>query len=167
MKCDIIDKFFITFNAILENDKLPINYTDGLVLYNSEINFIHTVFSNPDSNAKDLSQILNITKGAVTQFGNKLENKGIILRYLKPGNKKEKYFKLTELGEKLRLENIESHNKANSKICNYLSSLNIDDREVISNFLDKISTLPISRFECECGCYVKNNYLKGGTNART
>ena len=45
MKCDIIDKFFITFNAILENDKLPINYTDGLVLYNSEINFIHTVFS--------------------------------------------------------------------------------------------------------------------------
>ncbi|WP_100066091.1 MarR family winged helix-turn-helix transcriptional regulator [Miniphocaeibacter massiliensis] len=153
MQCEIIDKFFITFDKILENDKLPKDYGLGVLLHNSELNFLYTINQNPDANVKDLSNILNITKGAVTQFGNKLENKGLILRYFKNGNKKEKFFKLTELGESISIKHISFRNDANRKVCSYLSTLSVHERETISKFLDKISMLPISRFECECGCY--------------
>ncbi len=157
MQCGVIDKFFKTFNIILENDKLPTDYGDGEPLYNSEINFINAIYLNPNSNVKDLSNILNITKSAVTQYGNKLETKGILNRYLKEGNKKEKYFQLSKKGENIRLKHIQLHNKANTEICNYLLTLKENDRKVILDFLEKISNLPISKFDCGSNCFSENS----------
>lgn len=150
MLCNIIDKYFLTLNSFLEDDKFPKDYGTGESLYSAEITFINAIYNNPESNAIELSKILNITRGAVTQYGNKLEEKNIIERYLKEGNKKEKYYRLTEEGNKIIDGYFKYHKDANDKICEYLSSLDHDEKKIILEFLDKMSELPITRFKCDC-----------------
>lgn len=152
MICKVVDKYFLTFDNLLDDDKSPKDYGSGHLLYRSEMNFIKAVNSHPDSNSKELSEALNITKGAVTQFGNKLEERDIITRYLKPGNKKEKYYKLTKKGIDIINSYIAYHEEANTKICEYLSTLDKYEKSIIMDFLNKMSSLEITRFECGSNC---------------
>lgn len=160
MLCKVVDQYFLTFDTLLDDDKSPKDYGSGHMLYKSEVNFIKAIYYNPDSNSKELSEILNITKGAVTQFSNKLEDRGIIIRYLKPGNKKEKYYKLTDVGNEIIINYKKYHEEANQKICDYLSSLDKEEKKIILNFLDTISNLEVSRFECTSSCCSGKN-IKG------
>lgn len=155
----------------MEEEKKPKDYGTGHLLYHSEINLINTIYKHPTSNAITLSKIMSITRGAVTQIGNQLEEKGFITRYLKEGNKKEKYYRLTTLGEKVREGHEQYHKEANQSICRYLSTLGDNDVDLIMDFLSKIATLPISEFECtckECTCnasHTDQNNRKEHTNA--
>lgn len=150
MQCTIITHYFASMNILLEAEKSPRDYGTGHLLYHSEVNLIDSIYKNQESNAITLSRIMGITRGAVTQIGNQLEEKGLVARYLKTGNKKEKYYKLTQFGDKVRKGHEQYHRQANENICNYLSTLGDDDTALIVDFLDKISMLPISEFECAC-----------------
>ena len=152
MICNIVDKYFLTLSMIYEDEKSPKDYGTGHFLYGSEINFIIAVNNNPESNAMELSKILNITRGAVTQYGNKLEKRGIIYRYFKKGNKKEKYYSLSDIGQNIIQNYYDCHNEANRNICNYFSSLSIDEKEIIFSFLDRVAKYPISKFNCNSNC---------------
>lgn len=161
MLCEVISKYFNNLDSYLNDEKSPRDYGSGQLLYQSEINFINAIYNNPESNAMELSKKLNITRGAVTQYGNKLEEKGIVTRYLKEGNKKEKYYKLTDLGYKVVSGYIQYHKNANKEICNYLSSLTPEEISIITEFLDRISDLPVTKCNFDSGkCYFDNELLK-------
>lgn len=153
MQCAIIDKYFSSMGVLLENEKQPTDYGSGELLYSSEALFLRTVSSNPQVNAVELSKILNVTRGAITQLGNKLEQRKFIHRQLKDGSKKEKRHLLTTEG-KAALNAYEiRHREANAQMCAYLSSLSEEEKAVILNFLEKLSSLPISHFTCtSAGC---------------
>lgn len=152
MQCRMIHQYFTSMNTLMEEERKPRKYGTDHLLYHSEINLIDTIYRHPESNAITLSKIMGVTRGAVTQIGNQLEDKGFIVKYLKSGNKKEKYYRLTELGDEVRRGHAQYHKEANENICNYLSTLEEGDAALIMDFLDKISMLPISEFECNCGC---------------
>ncbi|NLO85656.1 MAG: MarR family transcriptional regulator [Clostridiales bacterium] len=154
MQCRIIHRYFTTLSALMEEEKKPRNYGTSHLLYHSEINLIDCVHKHPECNAITLSRMMGVTRGAVTQIGNQLEEKGFIARYLKSGNKKEKYYRLTELGDEVRRGHEQYHKEANQRICSYLSTLEESDATLIMDFLDQISMLPISEFECcgDCNC---------------
>ena len=156
MQCRIIHRYFSSIYSLMEEEKKPRNYETDNLLYHSEINLIDSIYKNQECNAMMLSRIMGITRGAVTQIGNQLEEKGFIVRYLKSGNKKEKYYRLTELGDKVRKGHEQYHKEANEHICDYLSTLEDGTMVLIMDFLDKISMLPISEFECTCNCNCSN-----------
>ena len=149
MQCKLVGKLFEVVNAIISSEKVPRDYGTGHLLYHSELHFIEIVSRNPETNAIALSEIMNVTRGAVTQTSNKLEKKGVIERYSKPDNKKEKYYRLTELGNTLRKAHLKHHADANGQMCEYLRSLNDAEKEVIVQFLDRVSdAMPICVFDC-------------------
>lgn len=154
MKCETISKYFSAVNAIHESRKEPLYHIHTTPIFHSEISFMETIQKNPDANAVELSKIINVTRGAITQWGNKLEEKGIVKRYQKEGNKKEKYYLLTEFGETILEKHAQHCDDANTKICQYLSNLDSKERAAIINFLETVSHLPISEFECNSNCCV-------------
>ena len=151
MQCTVISEFFEIKDYLSNEQKTPRDFGTGHLLYQSEINLINIIHKHPDLKVSELSKKLGITRGAVTQIGNKLVERGFILRYAEESNKKEKYYKLTELGETVRNGYEKYHANANAEMCNFLCSLNDMEKTVLLNFFRKMKEcIPISLFDCQC-----------------
>lgn len=153
MQCDVIHSLLSTVSALKQEAKRPKDYGTGDVLYYSEAKMLEVIHRNPELNAVQLSRLMNISRGAVTQMSNKLEEKGYIIRYLQEGNKKAKYYQLTERGKLIKEKHDHYHREANGQICNYLKSLDKHEMTIIMSFLNEIKDLPISEFECSERCH--------------
>lgn len=148
MQCNIINKLFQIINETNQAEKVPKDYGTGDLIYHSEINLLDAIFQFPNFNAVELANQMGVTRAAITQLTKKLEQRGLIIRYIKEGNKKEKYFKLTTAGETIKHGHDRYHRSANLQICRYLSSLDPHEYDIIISFLDHLAGLPISEFEC-------------------
>jgi DNA-binding MarR family transcriptional regulator len=67
----------------------------------SEVHYIECIGKNADSNVTKLAESLYMTRGAISKITRRLIEKGVIESYQKPDNKKEIYFRLTELGQRV------------------------------------------------------------------
>lgn len=149
MNCRLTNKFFQIVSLINDDQKTARDYGVGHMLFGAEIKLIEMINQYPEDNARELSAKLAITKGALTQLTDKLIRKGLAESYTRAGNKKEKYYRLTESGEKARLVHQERHAHANKALCQYFRSLSAEESRVIYGFLDKLLELmPV----CECSC---------------
>ncbi len=149
MKCQLTNKFFQIVSLLNDEQRIARDYGVGHLLFGSEIKLIEVIYQHPDINAGELSDLMGITKGALTQLSNKLTQKGLAESYTKTGNKKEKYYRLTGLGEKARIAHQSHHARANEALCKYFCSLNAEESKVIYDFFDKVmENMPICEFSC-------------------
>lgn len=150
MKCQVIGKLFEAIEMLSDQEKNPKQFGDGYELYPSELNFLDAVRTKKSLNSMELANELNVTRSAVTQMSKRLESKGLVSRFSKPDNKKEKYLELTRMGEDAIAKYDVFHDEANTKMCDYLSSLKNSERETIIDFLENLnSCMPITKFECK------------------
>ena len=148
MNCRVTEKIFEVMSMITEEQKKPREYC-GQLLYHSEVAFLDVVHRFPELNVSDMSDLLRITKGAVTQVSVKLSKKGLLEIYTKVGNKKEKYFRLTREGEEVRKEHLSFHEESNRNLCGYLKTLSEGEIETIFEFLNHLkSCVPFCEFDC-------------------
>lgn len=151
MQCEIVAKFFDLLSVISAQQKLPMEYSDGQVIYHAEMELLQQISENPDANVSDLSRMSGVTKSAITQMGSKLLDKGVIEKYSVPTNKKEKYFRLTKAGEAIRHEHEEYHKDASREMQVYLCSLEERDKRTIMEFMEKMKKcMPVCTFPCKC-----------------
>ena len=152
MQCEIARRFFEMLTAISAEQKVPRAYSGGGILHQAEISLLEKIDEYPASNISVLSQKSGVTKSAVTQMSMRLLDKGLIERYQSPGNKKEKYFRLTEAGRAARREYAEYNRAAAEEMRNYLCSLNETDKKAILKFMDMMTKyMPVHTFPCQCG----------------
>lgn len=160
MSCEIVSKFFQAMDSFHQEWKESIDLGVNCNISNSEISFIRAVHNNPGVNAVQLSNILNVTRGAITQWGNSLEKNSIIEKQSKEDNKKEKYFSLTSKGVEIYEAFEKYHETPNREMCKYISSLKESDRRVIKEFLEKMSNLSVSDFQCSYNFCGNNKFMK-------
>ena len=132
----IIEKAERLLNIMNQSNKKPKDYGTGDILYHSEIHTIEAIYNHKNVNASELSSILGITNGAVSQVTNKLIKKKLIEQYQIPNNKKDVFYKLTEHGEKVNALHNEYHKKLYNKIHQYFSASSKENIKTINNFLD-------------------------------
>lgn len=125
-------------NRINENDKRPKDFGTGKVLYTSEIHLIDAVGPDEGYNGSVLSEKMGITNGAVTQITAKLLAKGIVRKIKKPGNKKEVYIQLTELGKVAYANHLELHRVLREKINQATEQMSSEQRAGLMKFLTVI-----------------------------
>ncbi|MGI6580921.1 MAG: MarR family transcriptional regulator, partial [Erysipelotrichaceae bacterium] len=90
MQCKIIGNLYNTINNIKLRQKEPmiLKGIDGL--NKADIKFIDTISLNLNQNATTLATILNVSRGAITQIVNRLEQIDVVERVPVKGNRKEK-----------------------------------------------------------------------------
>ena len=138
MNDQIIEKVYQIFDILTKEAKQCRDYGTGLSLYHSEVHLIVAIYNHKDANTSELSQVLGITNGAITQVSDKLSKKGLIERYRLKENKKDTYFRLTKQGEQVYLGHEIHHNKMNTNVMKYINSLDDDKVKLIGTFLDKM-----------------------------
>lgn len=150
-QCEIAKKFFEMISAITTKQKIPQEYSDGQILYHSEIDLLEKISQNPRINASELSRQFGVTRSAVTQMSSRLLEKGLIEKYSINENKKEKYFRLTAAGEAAQRLHLEYHRDASEEMRDYLCSLDAKEKEIIIQFMEKMQKcMPVCAFPCNC-----------------
>lgn len=160
MQCEISRLFFEMLSAITTEQRMPREYCGGQVLYRAELNLLEKIDQYPNLNVSKLSEKSGVTKSAVTQMTVKLLGKGLIVRYQNPANKKEKYFRLTEEGRKVRNVHAQYNRMAAEELRSFLCSLNEDDKRVIVKFMEMMKQyMPLCAFPCRCAAEEKACFL--------
>jgi len=139
-------------NLLKDDQKQVRDYGLGIKINHIEASFLDVIYRLPDANVSAVARKLGITKGAVTQAYAKLTEKGLIESFMRTGNKKEKYFRLTAVGEALRQGHEQFHDEANKNLCRYFSSLSDEEAGIILNFFDQLKDcVPFCEFTCKHG----------------
>lgn len=140
---EILEKVIGLTNKMNKTSKSPRDFGVGFVLYPSEIHTIEAIGAHESINANTLSKTLGITNGAVTQMTDKLMKKGLIEKYKSESNKKEVYFKLTDLGITAEQAHDRFHEQAYKNVLEYLERLKPNQVNALVGFLDLyIENLP-------------------------
>lgn len=146
--CQVIEQFFRTVRSREAEQKRCTK--EAAPLSEAETRFLHAVHKHPQRSSVLLAEELEVSRAAVTQWGNRLESMGYVIRSSRENNKKEKFFVLTEAGEAERQRLLKENQSINLEMCNYLRGLKEQERKVILDFLEKVSDLAVGEFECFC-----------------
>lgn len=122
-------------NKIIFLEKKNIFKFEGLSLYPSEIHLILIISEKP-TNATQMAEMLNVTKGAVSQTISRLEKKGILQKEKDPYYKNELTLTFTPLGKRVFDRYKQMRASMGSKLKEDISSFNNNEQKVIDKFLD-------------------------------
>lgn len=97
-KADILYHFVLLYSDYINQTR---DYGTNQELTLTEAHMLLTIEKTPDITVTELAEIWNRTKGAISQTVTRLENKGLIIREKREGNKKTTYLKPTKEGQKI------------------------------------------------------------------
>jgi DNA-binding MarR family transcriptional regulator len=107
------------------------------ILQSSEISLLYCMGSNPGKSVTALAEILQITKGAVSQTLKKIETKEMVLRDKDPTNASRALISLSTRGRFVLQKHQDHHRVLMNGYNRYLDKLSSRDARIISDFLDQ------------------------------
>ena len=123
----VVYKFF-------EIDKQTRYYGTDVPLFPSEVHMINKIKQNEGIHVTGLANILNVTKGAVSQIIMKLEKKGLIQKEKDINNQSRLVLKLTDKGETA----FRNHEMFHKKIDAMVNEIIKDASKENAEFLKKV-----------------------------
>ena len=130
-----------TFNKVSERHNLIKSIAEKKFLAEHsfiEVHCIELIEKMEDANVTKLSKCFKMTRGAISKTIKKLIEKGAVAIYQKPENKKEIYYKLTEIGMSIYLEHEEMHKSRIERDCVIFNKLSIEEKNEFINILSKV-----------------------------
>jgi len=132
-------KLIEVFQSYIEysDQSFSFNYGD---LNINDVHAIHFIGVLDKANVTAIAQQMKVTKGAVTKITKRLLKSSYISDYKLESNKKERYFKLTELGQSLFTKHQKIH-KDNFDLDKMIfEHFEESGREVIYSFLETLQS---------------------------
>ncbi|MGX7047786.1 hypothetical protein RU86_GL000761 [Lactococcus piscium] len=112
----------------------------GKKLYRAEIHLLVKIDENPNQNMSELARTSNVTRGMISQLANKLERKGVLEKRKSLLNDRDILLQITEEGKYIIALHSQFHENLNRNFINYFSNLEVDQVDVILDFLKVTET---------------------------
>lgn len=103
-----------------------------------EVHCIDLIEKMQDPNVSKLAKAFQVTKGAISKVTKRLIEIKAIESYQKPGNKKEIYYKLTDIGREIYREHEKMHETRIERDSEFFSPLNEAEKDQMIRMLHKI-----------------------------
>ncbi len=140
-KQKIINLYFKSIARFNEIESTPKDFGTGDLLFSSEIHTLVSVGDNPGANLTELSEKMDITKGATSKFLKKLLDKELIVKKKLPDNQKETLYWLTSKGKIAYDGHAKFSKEKFGDIFKMLSELTENESETIKIFLEKLNRI--------------------------
>jgi DNA-binding MarR family transcriptional regulator len=141
----ILDSLIQVVHKATFIDNQPVNLGIGSSLSAAEIHLIDMAGRFSGETISGLASRLGVTKGAVSQMVNKLEEKGYLIKIHGEGNKKNVFIELTKNGKMAYDWHDSLHKHMNQMVLTRLSQLNQEESEkILAIFLDLSAMLDLS-----------------------
>ena len=140
------------FNLFDITNRLDILYKkefgDILISYTyTEMHTIDAIGKIENPNVTKIAQSLNLSKAAISKIIKKLNDKKAIEDYKSPDNKKETYFRLTEIGKEVFKKHLKMHENWCEKDKELFNQFNKKELETTYEVLNKYTKSLQSRLE--------------------
>ncbi|MEC0174325.1 MarR family transcriptional regulator [Paenibacillus favisporus] len=103
-----------------------------------EVHCIDFIEKMKDANVTKLANAFQVTRGAISKVTKRLIEMGAIERYQSPDNKKEIYFKLTDIGREIYWEHEKMHQTRIERDSGFFSQLSDEEKDNLIQILNKI-----------------------------
>jgi DNA-binding MarR family transcriptional regulator len=135
----IMNSFRKITMGIISREKRPSDYGTGEFLYRFETHVIDAIGMNPGININGIADMMNVTKGAISQVVNKLVIKKYINKVKDPANRRRIMLSLTQKGKTVFSNHRAFHNKINEGVAEILGDLSKDQREAVLDVFQKLN----------------------------
>ncbi len=106
-------------------------------IYRSEIHIIQLIGDRRGVYISEISRLVGVTKGTVSQIVRRLENKGLVEKRTDESNNTRQIATLTEKGMTAYQAHVEYHQHKHKEMENFLASLSAENKTILEGFLDK------------------------------
>jgi DNA-binding MarR family transcriptional regulator len=103
-----------------------------------EVHCIDYIENHADLNVTQLAKKLRVTRSAISKTTKKLIEDGAIVSYRKPDNKKEIFFKLTDIGRRIYAEHKKMHQNRIEQDRMFFQKLGEEEKEQLIILLNRI-----------------------------
>lgn len=131
----LVDQFYFVAGRMSKLRTSPIYIEDAEPMNLPALHIIDMIGKHPDYKLTQIAEILDVTKGAISQMAHKLEQKGLIRKVEHMENEKNIYFELTEEGWKIYNGHEKLHEEMYAKLKKMLSPYNDTDAEKVKQIL--------------------------------
>jgi DNA-binding MarR family transcriptional regulator len=139
MKEVLLEKVHKMTNFVIKEMETPWIYGVDFPLHHAEVHLLEAIKTHEGANVGELARRLGMTSGAVSQVTKKLLDKKLIEAYKKPGNRKEVFSRLTDLGERVCDGHQKHHGKILGDLLEFMNRLNQKETQAIFDFLDTLN----------------------------
>lgn len=137
----ISEKIFSILKLAQELETKPKKYGTDVLLTATEIHLIEIIGQIDDSSVTNIAKKAGVTKGAVSQKLQKLEDKGLIIKEVAPDNQSKSLIKLNSKGKAAFFSHKHWHEEMDGGFNKYYESLDKEKYEIITEFLDRMEDL--------------------------
>jgi len=127
-------------NQLFEVDKKTRTYGTDKQLYEAEIHMIKSIKENEGIHVTGLAEILEVTKGAVSQILIKLDRKGMLIKDKDINNQSRLALKLTPKGETAYIHHEKLHQEFDELVNGVLKNASKEEQAFLQSFLISLET---------------------------
>ena len=118
-------------------EKKTQEYGTGISLQYAEMYMVEILGQNEGMSVTKIAQIMQITKGAVSQTLKKLDSKEIVQKFADPANASRTLLYLSQKGKRILKAHKEWHRNVDGGFTEYLDSLKGNEQLLIKDFLNR------------------------------
>ena len=135
----ITEQFYRLVKLANKLEKTPRRFGTDEALTGTEIHLVELIGDNHEQlSVTDLSILLDITKGAVSQNLKRLENKAVIFKDEDPGNLSRLIVKLTSKGKTAYFSHKHWHESMDGGFKDYFMALDQDRIDFLKEFMGRV-----------------------------
>lgn len=140
-------KFESIMALTMKLEKTPKRYGTDQELSHSEIHLIEIIGDTPDQGVTDLSRLMGVTKGAISQALKRLEKKGLTAKSPDPANLSRTLVTLTAKGKIAYWTHKHWHEAMDGGFSRYLKTLGDAEIRIILDFLVRVEDFLARRID--------------------
>lgn len=133
----VIEKYMMLVEKISNTTKTHKSYGTDVDIYRSEIHVIQIIGDRERVHISEISRLIGITKGTVSQIVKRLENKGLVKKVVDEQNNTRQLASLTDKGQVAYEAHVDYHLRKHTEMENFLDSLDDQGRAVVVRFLEE------------------------------
>ena len=132
----IIEKYLLLVEKISNTTKTFNSFGTDVDIYRSEIHVIQLIGDRTGLHLSEISRLIGVTKGTVSQIVKRLEGKGLVEKQIDESNNTRQLISLTGKGETAYQAHVDYHNRNYQEMHAFLGTLNDEARNVLEEFLN-------------------------------
>ena len=133
----IIQQYMVLVEKISNTTKTHHSFGTDVNIYRSEIHIIQLMGDRGEVYISEISRILGVTKGTVSQIVKRLESKGLVHKFVDEDNNTRQLVNLTAKGMTAYKAHVDYHHRKHSEMKDFLDALSAEEKQVVHAFLTK------------------------------
>ncbi len=131
----IVKKYLLLFEKISATIQMSNTYDTDVDIYRSEIHIIQLIGDHSELYISEISRLIGITKGTISQVVKRLEKKGLVSKHTDIQNSTRQVVRLTPKGQIAYQAHNKFHEKKHVAMNQFLETLDAEQSKTIEDFL--------------------------------